>query len=139
MAIPTVFVDTSGFYALLVRGDLQHNKAAEIVDRARKAGAYMATTDYIVDETATLFKARSLGHLNSGFFELLDGSRALRFQFVDEARFQKSRAYFQRHADHGYSFTDCSSFIVMQEIGAVEALTKDGHFREAGFKVLLSP
>lgn len=139
MPSPPVFVDTSGFYALLVRGDPQHRKAAEIVDRARKTGAYMATTDYVVDETATLLKARSLGHLNSGFFELMDNSRALRFHFVDESRYQKARAYFLRHADHGYSFTDCSSFIVMPEIGAVEALTTDGHFREAGFKVLLSP
>ena len=36
-----------------------------------------------------------------------------------------------------YSFTDCVSFVVMKELGLHEAVTKDGHFKEAGFTALL--
>lgn len=35
-------------------------------------------------------------------------------------------------------FTDCISFVVMQDHGLSEALTADHHFDQAGFKVLLA-
>ena len=35
------------------------------------------------------------------------------------------------------SFTDCTSFLLMKELGLREALTKDAHFAEAGFVPLL--
>ncbi|MCG8555312.1 MAG: hypothetical protein MJD61_08500 [Proteobacteria bacterium] len=34
-----VFVDTSGFYALLVRADPRHEAAAQVMQRARKRKA----------------------------------------------------------------------------------------------------
>ncbi len=45
-------------------------------------------------------------------------------------------ALFFRHRDKDYSFTDCSSFVVMRELRLKEALTTDRHFRQAGFGVL---
>jgi predicted nucleic acid-binding protein len=44
---------------------------------------------------------------------------------------------FLKHLDQGWSFTDCVSFHVMQELGLGDALTKDEHFQRAGFKALL--
>ena len=41
-------------------------------------------------------------------------------------------------ADHRYSFTDCSSFVLMAELGLKQALTTDRHFIEAGFQALLA-
>jgi predicted nucleic acid-binding protein len=46
---------------------------------------------------------------------------------------------FRQHADHGYSFTDYTSFVVMRELGLRYALTTDHHFTEAGFRGLLLP
>jgi predicted nucleic acid-binding protein len=51
--------------------------------------------------------------------------------------FSRAQAYFLRHLDHEYSFTDCVSFRVMTDRHLREALTKDAHFAEAGFRVLL--
>ena len=137
MAKPRVFVDTSGFYALLVRGDARHAQARRLLEDMRESGARAWTTDYIIDETATLLKARNLGHLCAGLFALLDEAQALVFSYVDEERFRRSRSFFEKHPDHGYSFTDYTSFVVMREFGITRALTKDGHFTEAGFEVLL--
>lgn len=137
MAKPMVFVDTSGFYALFVRTDSMHEDAQANLRRLRENGSRAFTTDYVLDETLTLFKARGVGHLSPRLCEVVDASEALALHFVGEDRFRKSRAYFERHSDPSYSFTDCTSFVVMREFGAVEALTKDEHFREAGFRALL--
>jgi len=42
-----------------------------------------------------------------------------------------------RHRDKDYSFTDCTSFVVMKELRLKDALTTDRHFRQAGFHILL--
>lgn len=39
---------------------------------------------------------------------------------------------------HGYSFTDCLSFVVMADHGIQEAFATDRHFNEAGFTALLA-
>ncbi len=37
-----------------------------------------------------------------------------------------------------WGLTDCISFVVMQKRSITEALTADDHFRQAGFRALLS-
>ncbi|MHB2017754.1 MAG: hypothetical protein ACYCW6_12465 [Candidatus Xenobia bacterium] len=58
-----IFVDTSGFYALLVRGDEQHQAASRVLAEARRRKRGFVTTDYVLDESATLLMARGRGHL----------------------------------------------------------------------------
>ena len=137
MAMPNVFVDTSGFFALLVQRDPAHKRAVQLVSEWQLVGRQTFTSDYIVDETATLLKMRGHGSLLSSFFSLLDSSEALGLVFVDEERFGKTKEFLLKHQDHGYSFTDCSSFLLMKQFGSTESLTTDVHFREAGFRALL--
>ena len=131
------FLDTSGFYALLVAEDAKHGQAKGWLTAAESAQSRSVTTDYVLDETATLMKAKGHGHLLKGFFERVEGSEVIRVEWTDASRFRRAKEFFLRHDDHGYSFTDCVSFIVMKEFSLHEALTKDKHFREAGFKGLL--
>jgi len=37
-----------------------------------------------------------------------------------------------------WGLTDSVSFVVMQQVGITDALTTDDHFRQAGFRVLLT-
>ena len=64
-------------------------------------------------------------------------SQACRVEWTSDARFGKVRAFFRRHADKDWSFTDCLSFCVMKEFALPEALTADSHFEQAGFVALL--
>jgi len=41
---------------------------------------------------------------------------------------------FRNRADKEWSFTDCSSFILMQEYQIQMAFAFDEHFRQAGFQ-----
>lgn len=131
------FVDTSGFYALLVKRDDRHEAAREYMDRAAENRDRFVTTDYVLDETATLLKARGHLHLLRGFFETVLSSSACRVEWTDAARFSETSRFFIKHLDQRWSFTDCLSFCVMKQSSIRAALTKDSHFEEAGFVVLL--
>jgi predicted nucleic acid-binding protein len=134
-----IFIDTSGFYACLVAQDDAHAAAAAVLARYRGRRRFV-TTDYVLDEVATLLRARRLGHLVEPAFRLTLASSACRVEWMDPTRFGSARAYLSRHgADHAYSFTDCASFCTMAELGLRDALTKDVHFRQAGFRPLLAP
>lgn len=132
-----VFVDTSGFYALLVKRDDAHVQAKKLMRKARQQKRTFVCTDYIIDETATLIKARGLGYLLNDFFDVVLHSRVCRIEWTDNDRFFATKELFLKHSDRGWSFTDCLSFVVMKELKARASLTKDKHFLEAGFDALL--
>jgi len=132
-----IFVDTSGFYALVVRRDDQHAAAKKILDQARRRRKAFVTTDYVLDETITLLAARGLAHLVEPFLQSTLESRACLVEWMHPERFTEARRMLGKHLDQGWSFTDCVSFVVMKQRGLREALTKDKHFGEAGFSALL--
>jgi hypothetical protein len=134
---PEIFVDTSGFFSLLSPRDVSHKDAVEIMKKAKQTNQLFVTTDYIIDETATLLKARGIGHLTGIFFDTVNSSRVCRIEWMDHERFAKTQTYFEKHLDHAWSFTDCFSFLIMKELKLRNALTKDSHFKEAGYAPLL--
>ncbi len=132
------FIDTSGFYAMLVKKDEMHPKAGEILSKAARQRSQFVTSDYVIDETATLVKARGHLHLLPKFLDTVYRSEACRVEWMDPDRFEKTLSLFLKHIDHAWSFTDCFSFVLMKELRIREAVTKDSHFREAGFIPLLA-
>ena len=138
MAGEPVFVDSGGFYALLVRNAPAHLNAVGHMQNAKETRRSLVTTEYIIDETATLLRARGLGHLLASFFSLTEKSTALEVMWITPERFAAARDFMLQHHDQDFSFTDCTSFIVMRERGLIEALATDRHFRIAGFVPLLA-
>ena len=130
------FVDTSGFYSLLVRRDPRHEEAKAILASAASKGQLFLTSDYIIDETATLLRARGHGHLLRSFFDSVLHSKACRLEWMDASRFEAAQALMLKK-EAAWSFTDCFSFVLMKEFRVKDALTSDAHFREAGYAPLL--
>jgi len=131
------FVDSSGLYTLADRRDPSGAEAEQCVTALVKSGIGLVLTDYIIDESCTLAKARGGAYGALRLLEIIERSEAFRLIWIGEERFESAKAFFRKHADHGYSFTDCTSFIVMQELRIRDALTTDRHFAEAGFRPLL--
>lgn len=132
-----LFVDTSGFYALLVGQDDQHATAGQVLRQAAEQRRRFITTDYVLDETLTLLKARGQRSLIDQFVDRVLNSKACRIEWTDSARFAATVVFFLKRLDQEWSFTDCLSFRIMTELRLREALTKDAHFEAAGFVVLL--
>ncbi|MBI2497794.1 MAG: type II toxin-antitoxin system VapC family toxin [Opitutae bacterium] len=139
MAASEVFADTSALYALVDRRDFGHAAAKEAVGRLVRAGRMIVTTDYVVTETVNLANARGGALVAGRVLDLIEQSAGIRVEWIGVERFGSAKVFFRKHSDHGYSFTDCTSFVVMREERITEALTTDGHFAEAGFRALLSP
>ena len=49
---------------------------------------------------------------------------------------RKARCWFFEWNDRDFSFTDCTSVVVMKELRIKRALTTDRHFSQAGFESL---
>ena len=94
------------------------------------------TTDYVIDETLTLIRTRLTLAAAKAWWTQIEGSSRLRWEWIGMARSEKAREVFFRHRDKRYSFTDCTSFVVMKELKLKHALTTDRHFRQMGFDVV---
>ena len=137
MGAADVFVDSGGFLALWDAGDEHHLPALALQNQLTRKRRRFLTTDYIVDETATLLLSRHSHRAAVDFLDSISRTDALRLEWVDQDRFEAAVAWFQRHADKMWSFTDCVSFVVMRELNVREAFTTDHHYTQAGFNALL--
>jgi uncharacterized protein len=131
----SVFVDTSFLYALEDLSDQNHRNAKAIWKKALKSPPRFVMTSYIFDETVTLLQVK-LNHVKATEV----GNRLLESALVDFIHvtpelFSIAWAYFTKHKDKGYSFTDCVSFVVMDHRDLKVAFAFDKHFRQAGFKL----
>ena len=136
MAVTEVFADTSALYAFVNRRDVHHRRAAALVKELARAGRPIITSDYIVAETINLAVARRAPNVAERLLDLIEQSKGIRIEWIGTERFQASKNFFRKHDDHTYSFTDCTSFVIMSELRVQAALTTDHHFAEAGFRVL---
>jgi predicted nucleic acid-binding protein len=137
MASVEVFVDTAGFLALWDRGDEHHARAVKLQKKLAGAKRRFLTTDYVLDETATLLLLRHSHAAAVDFLDTMEKTQFVRMEWTDSLRFFAAAALFRRHADKEWSFTDCLSFVVMKEFGVHDAFTTDHHFRQAGLVPLL--
>jgi predicted nucleic acid-binding protein len=137
MAVREVFADTSALYALVNRNDAYHEAARTEIARLLQIGRPLVTTDYVIAETLNLANARGGALVADRVLDLVERSQGLITEWVGTDRFDAAKAFFRKHADHAYSFTDCTSFVTMRELKLADVLTTDRHFIEAGFRVLL--
>jgi predicted nucleic acid-binding protein len=131
-------MDTSGWTACADAADLAHDRCCEARDSALKSGRTLVTTDFVVDETLTLLRIRLGLDAAERWWKQVDGSTRLRWERIDSDRFEKARLLFFQYRDKDFSFTDCTSFVVMRQTRLAQAIATDRHFRQAGFQVLPS-
>jgi predicted nucleic acid-binding protein len=134
-----LFVDTAGWTACADASDPHHLGAAAVRDRWLEQGGLLITTDYVADETLTLLRLRLGLDAAAKWWQQVDGSSRLRWEAITPTRADKARDLFFRYRDKDFSFTDCTSFVVMRELKLPEALTTDHHFEQAGFEMRPTP
>jgi len=56
--------------------------------------------------------------------------------WIDARHFADAIGDFERHQDKRWSFTDCTSFVAMRDLGITRAFAFDRNFEQAGFERL---
>jgi uncharacterized protein len=123
-----IFVDTSAWYAAMVPTDKNHASAFAWFEANNTP---VVTTDYIVDELVTLLDRRGESQRSALARKLLL-SRAVRLEFVGPHDFFEAWDVHDAYTDKLWSFTDCTSQVIMKRLAINIACSFDQHFRQFG-------
>lgn len=124
-----IFVDTGAWFAMAVPSDQDHNAVTQCFSQTTEL---LLTTDYVVDETLTLLRAR--GYVQRALTlgaEFFSGSIA-ELYYLDDADVRVDWEIFRQYDDKKWSFTDCASKAIMEQLGITQAISLDHHFRQFG-------
>jgi uncharacterized protein len=131
-----IFLDTGFLAALVLEDDAQHERVVDAFEpyRGRILSQLIVTTNHILSETVTLIRSRAGAPwplrnriaIRVGEQMLAEAFGRLHHVTVEQER--DAFAYLKKHSDKNYSFADCTSFVVMEQLGITEALTLDSHF-----------
>lgn len=131
-----VFVDTSGFKAVIDPNDDFHLRAIKIWRKLKEQKAILVTSNYILDETFTLLRARcglkTVLKFKEALFKSSQTIKIVRVTVADEALAWK---WFVKSWSK-LSFTDCVSFALMDRLDIKKAVTFDEHFARAGLRLV---
>ena len=127
------FVDTSAWYALFVGSDSSHLAASRWMAENRGP---LLTTDYVLDETLTLMRSKKQRDVAIEFGEYSFNGLA-RLMFLSRQDIDAAWNVFCDFDDKDWSFTDCTSKVVIEQFGIETAFTFDHHFRQFGTVVVV--
>lgn len=127
-----IFVDTAAFLAIENRRDAHHQEALASRDAVLEAGEPLVTSDYVLAESYTIIRLRA-GHVVAvEFGEAVRASRVLRVEYLTPDILEAAWQIFKAFADKEFSYTDCTSFALMEHLHISTVFTFDQHFRQYG-------
>jgi len=136
MTVKRIFVDTAGWMMMADAADRDHGAAVGFRDRWLEENGILLSTNFVLDETLTLIRIRLGLDAAEQWWERVDSSARVIWEWIDQERAEKALRWFFRWRDKSFSFTDCASFVVMRELRIHRVITSDHHFRQAGFEIV---
>jgi predicted nucleic acid-binding protein len=125
----SVFVDTGAWFAYFVRRDPDHNSARNWVSTNESP---LVTSDYILDELFTLLKIRESHVVAVAAGRVLIEEKICQIIKLTPDDFTRARSIFVQYSDKGWSFTDCTSKVIMDRLNLSTAFSFDEHFEQFG-------
>ena len=128
------FVDTGGWYAVLVAADPRHRAVMEWISAS--VGP-LVTTDYVVDETLTLLCARGYATRAVHFGRQMLDLSLHRVHYLQPDEIRRAWETFRDEPQRGWSFTDCTSKVFIERFHIKQVLGFDHHFNQFGALTLV--
>jgi uncharacterized protein len=129
-----VFVDTSFVIALVNEKDQHHRLALELAETF--TGQRLVTTDAILLEIGNAL-SRNFKPESVEIIEDFLTSDDVEVIHLHPQLFRKAFDLYKSRSDKLWGLIDCVSFVVMKELGIIDALSADKHFDQAGFNILI--
>lgn len=137
MASRKVFIDTSYVYALINPNDQWHAAATDWQHKIDPKTDQLITSEFVLAEIADGLSSLAFRQAASRSIRLLQSDPAVEVHPASSNLFERALELFENRDDKSWGLTDCTSFVIMRDLGVTEALTTDGHFEQAGFDPLL--
>lgn len=122
-----IFVDSGAWFASVIATDPDHAAATTWLAGNREK---LLTTDYVLDETLTLLRARGQSHITVALGKALFAESLAVLHFCTKDEIHLAWEAFQQYSDKAWSFTDCCSKVVMEKLAIQKAFAFDQHFRQ---------
>lgn len=134
MVVPSrVVVDTNAFFALLITGDLFHQRAVDTYDQMLENRQQLWTTSYVLSECIALLHRRHDFDGVAAFVERFDES--VQVFWVDAAVHNEAWRRYAETRGEGMNFVDWTVAVVAEIMNA-PIFTFDSDFRNRGFAVV---
>lgn len=125
-----IFIDTSAFIALRVEDDINHKKAQQFLGVMKEKRLRLHATNFILDEVYTYFcKSHAIAIEMAEL--IMDNPLILLHRVTVEDEY-KAVEILKAFKDKDFSYTDATSFAVMERLGIKTAFAFDDHFTQYG-------
>lgn len=135
-----LFIDSGPFIARINKKDPNHEVIIQILDAIRTQKlefTRLFTSNYIVDESVTHVLYDTGRHdLAVKLLELIQSSKVIEILWISPEIEHTAITLFKTYKEQYFSFTDCTSFALMQKFGISTSLTFDHHFKVMKFDVI---
>ena len=134
-----LFIDTAAFVALEDDDCKEHKTALDYREKIRQGKTpfrALYASNYILDEVFTLLRLKLSHRATLAFGENMKRSKILRILRVTPEIENVAWNIFKKYSDKDFSFTDCTSFALMEQEAISTAFTFDKHFQQYGFQTV---
>ena len=133
------YVDTGYWVALAATLDQGHANATSFA-RTLSTSDKLITSEFVLLEFLNYFSERGaiVRKHAASFVHRMEQDSQVHVVPLSRALYRKGFEMYDQFADKGWSLSDCTSFLIMKEMGLVKVLTFDHHFEQARFQSPLS-
>ena len=131
-----VFVDTSGWIAIVDDSDKHHPEAKPHHLQLFEKRAVLLTSNYVLAETYAWLRYHAGHQFAIRFHQMItaaEGLGDLEVLWVDRAISDAAWQIFEEYSDQVFSFVDCTSFVLARRARVNEVFAFDEHFAMMGF------
>lgn len=134
-----LFLDTSYAIALASTTDRHHDEAIRLASQIEADDRRLVTTRGVLVEIGNALSKLRYRTSAVTLLYALENDHRVEIVPLSEGLYGRGLNLYRQHQDKEWGMTDCLSFAIMHERSVTDALTADDHFRQAGFRPLLTP
>ncbi len=118
-----IFLDTSFLVAFYNKRDKNHSKARRLISDENKSTVFVIS-DYVFDQILTVLLVRGGKSLSVEAGRKIIEDERIDILQIDENIFEKAWLVYQSFLDKEWSFTDCTSYVLMKNLSIPQRCTK---------------
>ena len=128
-----IFVDTGAWVAIADKNDQYSKEASHQYTSLILKKERLITSNLVIVETYNLLSQTLGAGATIKFGNILDSTNLIRIETITEIDWDRGWKILEKYDDKKFSFTDCTSFALMERLKIKTAFSFDVHFIQYGF------